>query len=847
MADTPKDKTAQEQLKALQEVIREAGKLEEKYGDIESAAEALTVAIDRQAEVAKALLPHFSEKNKLTQEMVDKEAELLESRIKNGQLTQEQIKFEEAFLELKREMLDAGAAERAELRRQLEALVKIKQTRDKNLKNLDKSKKRLGDIAKRMGGILGIGNRLGDTMTGGILVAAKDIAIVLKESTLSMDNFADGAQKAALNMGDLGLGFLIGLAEEAAYAQDALRAEFVRSTGATREFSQSVVDASDEMREMGLNMDAAGAASTLMYRSVTAFRDATPEARKEAAVFVGTLTELGINGQAAAENMQLLTMGMDQSLDQAQETTKALRRFAISINMDVNQAMEDFNDLAPELLAHGGKMQKVFKNLAKTSINTGLSMQTLVDVASQFDTFEGAATAVGKLNGLLGGPYLNSIEMVYATEDERLKLMQRAMRASGRQFKDLSRYEKKSVAAAAGFKSVGDALYFFNKEAMDPQARKAHEDGIERQKSLTEAARDAKPAMERMQLAIMKLTVSLEPLLHWTVMFVETLAENKTAVKILVGVMGTLYAAAKAMAIFTTVTKWMATYSVACALAGKSTGLLGLALRGLRVAGILGVIAALGTLITMLIVGNSPSFLAILGMVTVAVLALNMAMNANPIGLIVLGVAAAIGALYMLFKHMGKVKAMIIGLFDTVASILKGIAKVMFQAMTSPINGAIWMLNKLISAANKVPFVNIPSIEYVTLDAVPGFANGVNNFTGGPAIVGERGPELVYLEKGTTVASNDKTVAAAREAMGVSRPAASSGGVSSEDLKAAFVAALKEVQGDSKITVEAPIELKIGDRTFDRRVVSVVVDNVFSTFPMGPLTTRGKRLKPGRS
>ena len=103
MADTPKDKTAQEQLKALQEVIREAGKLEEKYGDIESAAEALTVAIDRQAEVAKALLPHFSEKNKLTQEMVDKEAELLESRIKNGQLTQEQIKFEEAFLELKRE------------------------------------------------------------------------------------------------------------------------------------------------------------------------------------------------------------------------------------------------------------------------------------------------------------------------------------------------------------------------------------------------------------------------------------------------------------------------------------------------------------------------------------------------------------------------------------------------------------------------------------------------------------------------------------------------------------------------------------------------------------------------
>ena len=115
-------------------------------------------------------------------------------------------------------------------------------------------------------------------------------------------------------------------------------------------------------------------------------------------------------------------------------------------------------------------------------------MQALVDVASQFDTFEGAATAVGRLNGMLGGPYLNSIEMVYATEEERLKTMQQAMQASGRQFKDLSRYEKKAVAAAAGFKSVGDAMFFFNKEAMNPVAREA----AEGQESLAKAAAAAR-------------------------------------------------------------------------------------------------------------------------------------------------------------------------------------------------------------------------------------------------------------------------------------------------------------------------------------------------------------------
>ena len=841
------EKNTKKQLQDLKEVIEANVELSSKIDEITSKQEQQTEIISKQAEIARSSLPYFEEGNKLSKEAVDNEEALLLKRQENGAITQERVKFEQAILDIKREMVDADEASLGPLKKQLENLIEQDRLRKKNLKNLDVSKKRLGEISKRMAGMLGIGNRLSDTMTGGLVTAAGDLVTILGEAEFSMENFGENAKKAAANIGDMGLGFVIGLAEEVAVAQDGIRASFIKSTGATGEFSQSIVDASDQMRMMGLDMRSAGEAGTLMYQSVTAFRDATPDARREAAVFVGTLIELGINGQSAAQNMQLLTMGMGQTFDQAIATTKSLRSFAISIDMDVNQAMDDFNDLAPELIAHGSKMDKVFKGLMKISRKTGLSMQALVDVAGQFDTFEGAATAVGKLNGLLGGPYLNSIEMVYASEEDRLKLMQQAMRASGRQFKDLSRYEKKSVAAAAGFKSVGDAMFFFNKEAMDPEARRAHMESIENQKNLAEQARKTKPVMERLQLAIMKLTVSLEPLLQGFIEFVDAVTSSATAVKWFVGVLLTLGTAMKIVGMISGLNTALAGLATANGVAAAATGVLATSMRLLTYGSILGLVLALGTLITMLIVGNSPSFVAILGMVTAAVWALNMAMNANPIGLIVLGVAAAIGALYMLFKHMDKVKAMIIGLFDTVASILRGIAKVMFQVLMAPINGAIWMLNKLISAANKVPFVNIPSIEYVTLDAVPGFANGVNNFTGGPAIVGERGPELVYLEKGTTVASNDKTVAAAREAMGVSRPAASSGGVSSEDLKAAFVAALKEVQGDSKITVEAPIELKIGDRTFDRRVVSVVVDNVFSTLPGGPLTTRGKRLKPGRS
>lgn len=41
--------------------------------------------------------------------------------------------------------------------------------------------------------------------------------------------------------------------------------------------------------------------------------------------------------------------------------------------------------------------------------------------------------------------------------------------------------------------------------------------------------------------------------------------------------------------------------------------------------------------------------------------------------------------------------------------------------------------------------------------AIPGFAGGVRNFSGGLAVVGERGPELVNLPKGSDVFSNDES------------------------------------------------------------------------------------------
>jgi hypothetical protein len=52
---------------------------------------------------------------------------------------------------------------------------------------------------------------------------------------------------------------------------------------------------------------------------------------------------------------------------------------------------------------------------------------------------------------------------------------------------------------------------------------------------------------------------------------------------------------------------------------------------------------------------------------------------------------------------------------------------------------------------------NVPGLGNFFKGKVPGFADGVRNFSGGLAVVGERGPELVNLPKGADVFSNEES------------------------------------------------------------------------------------------
>lgn len=106
--------------------------------------------------------------------------------------------------------------------------------------------------------------------------------------------------------------------------------------------------------------------------------------------------------------------------------------------------------------------------------------------------------------------------------------------------------------------------------------------------------------------------------------------------------------------------------------------------------------------------------------------------------------------------------------FGKVPGAIKNAFTTVYEAITAPfekafnfikdlpgkIAGAIGNVGQVIR--DKLGDWDIPGPLGKVRDVIPGFAGGVRNFEGGMAVVGERGPELVHLPRGSDVIPNDQ-------------------------------------------------------------------------------------------
>jgi len=105
--------------------------------------------------------------------------------------------------------------------------------------------------------------------------------------------------------------------------------------------------------------------------------------------------------------------------------------------------------------------------------------------------------------------------------------------------------------------------------------------------------------------------------------------------------------------------------------------------------------------------------------------------------------------------------------FESIATGIETIFDGVVTALKSPVNGIVTMLNKIISGFNtlKISFggihagpIQIDGFDWgINIPSIPLLAKGTENWRGGMAIVGEQGPELVNIPRGSSVTPAGQT------------------------------------------------------------------------------------------
>jgi hypothetical protein len=248
---------------------------------------------------------------------------------------------------------------------------------------------------------------------------------------------------------------------------------------------------------------------------------------------IALLQQFGVSAQQTAKSTDIFyeririttgaaadfTQSMKDASDKVAETTLEISNFGFSMS-ETAAIMQRGSDIA---LVFG---EQSLEKLAAQASRTRIEFDTLVSVAEKFDTFDSAATHVGKLNALLGADYLGVTEMMFSEPTERVRLLSGAFEEAGLTAESLQgvseaekNYTLMTIQSTLGLKNKNDALKFLNADEFERgiMLQKQQDDAIkqaEAQEKLNQLLFDAMPAMEKFANALKNLASMMQPVLE---------------------------------------------------------------------------------------------------------------------------------------------------------------------------------------------------------------------------------------------------------------------------------------------------------------------------------------------
>ena len=167
---------------------------------------------------------------------------------------------------------------------------------------------------------------------------------------------------------------------------------------------------------------------------------------------------LGMSAGTAVKLMDSLGKTMGMMPVEAQKTVRSFVAMGHQTRFTAEEIGDAFLQSYDYLASFGDKADEVFNNLIVLADKTGVALEGMLSITKQFDTFKGAAEAVGKLNTVLGGNFLDMQKIMRMGSDEQLKYLTSTIKARVGDIDSLTTQEKRYIASAMGAKSVGEAM-----------------------------------------------------------------------------------------------------------------------------------------------------------------------------------------------------------------------------------------------------------------------------------------------------------------------------------------------------------------------------------------------------
>ena len=251
-----------------------------------------------------------------------------------------------------------------------------------------------------------------------------------------------------------------------------------------------------------------------LAEGLSSFNPTAEKTNEYIGLTVAQLQKLGVSSASSVKSMEHMQRSMGMTGKQAADATAQIARMGKEIGITGTKMIEDFNSASGRLAIYGKNNIKVFKELASVAKASGIEMQTLIGISEKFDKFDSAADSAAQLNAVLG-TQLSTLEMMQATDSERILMLKQQVQMSVGNFDSLDKYTKQYIAQAMGVKDVAEAQKLLNMSTAEYQKyQQGQKESADIQKELSAETAKLVPIAQKLGLVLLQIAKVFTPIIN---------------------------------------------------------------------------------------------------------------------------------------------------------------------------------------------------------------------------------------------------------------------------------------------------------------------------------------------